>query len=371
VGVDSAGAQVLCHPGVVHKRLPASVRVKPTLARGRARIPYRAIGGTRALKLHDAIVARRLPKLAGEIDLVHAWPIGARRTLQAAAKLGIPTVLERPNAHTRYAYEAVKAESDRIGVELPPNHEHAYNKHILSHEEEEYSLADYLLCPSEFVARTFRHEGYADQKLLRHRYGFDPRIFFPPENPRPALEGLTMLMVGVAAVRKGQHFALEAWLRSSASESGRLLIAGEFLPAYREKLAALLAHPSVKVLGHRKDVPDLMRASDVFLLPSIEEGSALACIEALASGCVPLVSDVCTDPCRHMENALIHEVGDVETLSAHMSLVHEDRGQLDRLRAGAFATAMDFTWEQAGASLFTAYCRAAGSGGSSAVRASV
>jgi glycosyltransferase involved in cell wall biosynthesis len=180
-----------------------------------------------------------------------------------------------------------------------------------------------------------------------------------------------MLMVGVAAVRKGQHFALEAWLHSDASKSGRLLIAGEFLPAYREKLAPLLAHPSVEVLGHRNDVADLMRASDVFLLPSIEEGSALACIEALASGCVPLVSDVCTDPCRHMENALIHAVGDVETLSAHMSFVHEDRAQLDRLRAGACATAMDFTWEQAGASLFTAYRRAAWGEGSSTVRAAV
>ena len=35
-------------------------------------------------------------------------------------------------------------------------------------------------------------------------------------------EGLTVIFVGVAAVRKGLHFALEAWLRSPASENGHV-----------------------------------------------------------------------------------------------------------------------------------------------------
>ena len=37
----------------------------------------------------------------------------------------------------------------------------------------------------------------------------------------------------------------------------------------------MLAHPSVKVLGHRNDVPELMRKSDILVLPSIEEGFGL------------------------------------------------------------------------------------------------
>src|SRR5262245_30660934 len=68
-GAHSAGADIECHPGVLHKPLPDDVAVRPTLGRGRARIPYRAIGNRRALELHDAVVARRLPKLAGEIDV--------------------------------------------------------------------------------------------------------------------------------------------------------------------------------------------------------------------------------------------------------------------------------------------------------------
>src|SRR5208282_1875306 len=108
-----------------------------------------------------------------------------------------------------------------------------------------------------------------------------------------------MIFVGICAVRKGLHFALEAWLKSSASKNGRFLIAGDFLPAYHAKLAPMLAHPSIKVLGHRNDIPELMRESDVFVLPSIEEGFGLVCTEAMASGCVPLISEACTDVCRN------------------------------------------------------------------------
>ena len=52
----------------------------------------------------------------------------------------------------------------------------------------------------------------------------------------------------------------------------------------------MLAHPSVKILGHRNDVPELVRQSDILVLPSIEEGFGLVCTEAMGSGCVPLVS---------------------------------------------------------------------------------
>src|SRR5207302_7281718 len=110
---------------------------------------------------------------------IHTWPLGALQTLKTAARLGIPTVLERPNAHTRFAYEVVRGECERLGVALPPDHEHAYNVDILRKEEEEYRLAHRLLCPSEFVVKTFLDEGFAQEKLERHQYGYDPKVYFP------------------------------------------------------------------------------------------------------------------------------------------------------------------------------------------------
>ena len=100
-----------------------------------------------------------------------------------------------------------------------------------------------------------------------------------------------MLFAGTCDVRKGVHYALDAWLRSPASQAGTFLIAGNFLPAYARALARALSHPSVKVLGHRNDLPSLMRQCDILVFSSIEEGSALVVTEAMASGCVPLASE--------------------------------------------------------------------------------
>lgn len=356
-GVVEAGGSVTVMAGAVARPLPPEVRVRTTLARGKWRIPYRALGD-RALALHDHLVARALPRLAGEIDVVHAWPLGARETLRTAARLNIPTVLERPNAHTRFAYEVVEQECLRLGVELPPDHEHAYNAVRLAKEEEEYLLSDYLLCPSEFVVQTFQDQGFSTDRLIRHTYGYNERVYYPAPRPANTDTGLNVLFVGVCAVRKGVHFALEAWLRSPASHRGKLRIAGEFVPEYQNRLSEALAHPSIEVLGHSEDVPELMRSSDVLVLPSIEEGFGLVCVEAMASGCVPLVSDACTEVVRNDETGFVHRVGDVDALSKQLTRLDEDRDALAALRQGCLREAGEHTWSAAGQRLLAAYAEA-------------
>jgi glycosyltransferase involved in cell wall biosynthesis len=354
-GLAAAGAEVTVFTGGLLKPVPQGVKVHTTLARGKLRIPYKLIGSRRALALHDWIVSRRLEKLAGEIDIVHTWPLGALETLKAAARLGIPTVLERCNAHTRFAMEVVQHECERLGVALPSDHEHAYNLNKLRKEEKEYRLAYRLLCPSDFVAKTFLDKGFQAEKLARHQYGVDEKVYYPDLTVRKPRRGLAMLFVGVAAVRKGIHYALEAWLRSAAHHDGTFLIAGSFLPEYARKLAPMLSHPSVRVLGHRNDVPDLMRSSDILVLPTIEEGSALVTSEARASGCVPLVSEAAGAICKHMENALVHRVGDVETLAQHITMLHQDRTLLQRLRESGLETRSELTWTAAGVRLLEVY----------------
>lgn len=354
-GLAAAGADLVVFPASVSRPVPPGVKVSPTLARGRLRLPYKLVGTMRAVALHDGIVGRRIEKLAGQIDIIHTWPLGALETLQAAARLGIPTVLERPNAHTGFAMDIVKKECNRLGVSLPPNHEHAFNAQKLRKEEEEYGLATRLLCPSDFVVKTFLDKGFAREQLARHIYGYDEKIYYPSQEPRDPKCGLTMLFVGVCAVRKGVHYALEAWLKSPASKDGTFLIAGEFLPAYQEKLAPLLSHPSVKVLGHRQDVAELMRKSDILVLPSIEEGFGLVITEAMGSGCVPLASEACTEICSHMETGLVHRVGDVEALIQQITMLHQDRALLTKLRAACLRAAPEVTWTAAGRMLLEVY----------------
>lgn len=344
-------------PGVLHRPVASTVKVRPTLSRGKFRISYKLVGNMRALAWHDYIVSRRIEKLVGQIDVIHTWPDAALRTLKTAARLGIPTVLERPNTHTRYAYQTVQQESKRLGVLLPPDNEYANKVDVLRREEEEYHLADYLLCPSDFVLQTFLDQGFPSSKLMRHQYGYDEKTYYPGIDPAAQIKrGLTVLFAGDCAVRKGVHFALEAWLKSPAHYAGTFMIAGNFLPAYAEKLSGMLSDPSVQVLGFRNDIPELMRKSDIFVLPSIEEGSALVTSEARGSGCVLLVSEATGAVCKHMQNALIHRVGDVETLSRQITLLHEDRGFLGRLRTVSLSSVHEITWTAAGERLLQVYC---------------
>ncbi len=354
-GLAAAGADVTVFTGCISRPLPPEVKVHTTLAWKKFRIPYRLLGTQRACAWHDWLVARKLPALAGKVDVVHVWPLGALRTIRTAKRLGITTVLERPNAHTRFAYESVRNECQRLGITMPKGHEHDFNPAVLARENQEYELADKLLCPSDFVARTFKDNGFPDNKLARHQYGFDEKVYYPAAAPHAANGGITVLFAGGCAPRKGLHYALDAWLQSSASKEGTFLIAGGFIPGYAEVLAKQLAHPRVKVLGHRHDLPELMRRSDVLVLPSIEEGSALVTYEARGSGAVLLVSDAAGAACTHEQNALVHPAGDTRTLAQHMSLVNEDRNLLEQLRAESLRSVPEITWKAAGVKLLQVY----------------
>jgi glycosyltransferase involved in cell wall biosynthesis len=353
-GAHEAGAHVIAVVGDVQMPLPEGVDVRTTLRRGRLRVPFRAIGVKRAFRIHDELTARMLPRLSSEVDLVHCWPLGGLRTMRAAQSLGIPSAIERPNAHTGFAFEAVAEESRKIGVPLPRGSEHAFDARHLAREEAEYEASFRILCPSDFVASTFVDRGYPPEKLVRNTRGFDPERFRPPDQPRP-VEPFTVAFVGYAAVRKGLHFALEAWLRSPASATGRFLIAGAMLPEYRAYLSEQLAHPSVFDLGHRDDIPELMRECHAVTLPSVEEGFGRVCLEAMASGAVPLVSTACTDECVHEANALVHQVGDVDALTEHITRLYERREELDRLGSSAVEDARSLTWTRAGERLVQAY----------------
>ena len=225
-GLASEGLDVTVMPGVLHRPLSPSVKVKPTLSWGPLRISYKMVGTFRACAIHDHRVSKYVERNSNQIDVVHAWPVASLETLKTAAKLGIPTLLERPNTHTRHAYEVVQRECEKLGLVLPPGYEHAYNARVLEKEEKEYQEAFRLLCPSPFVAGTFLERGFTAEKLALHSYGYDDKRFSPGNQDQRSANGLTMLFAGICAVRKGLHYALEAWLKSPAHQDGTFLIAG-------------------------------------------------------------------------------------------------------------------------------------------------
>jgi glycosyltransferase involved in cell wall biosynthesis len=135
--------------------------------------------------------------------------------------------------------------------------------------------------------------------------------------------------------QKGLDLLLEAWAQGVAAPGAVLWLAGEG-PAR----AALEAHASrlglcdrVAWLGRRDDVPDLLAATDVFVLGSREETTPIALLEAMAAGRACVATDV--GDCRSMlgDGAAGRVVapGDVAGLAAALREAVTDGALRERL----------------------------------------
>jgi glycosyltransferase involved in cell wall biosynthesis len=307
------------------------------------RIPHRLFGRVdTAYAWHDRAVARLVDR--SRFDVVHTWPLGGLLTLRAARERGVLGTREAPNSHTAHAYVVVADEAAALGVPLPRGQSHRPDLSRLRREFAEYEAAAVVFAPSEHVRQTFLDHGVAESKLVRHRYGYDPTQFYAasPVGERP----FRAVFLGSADPRKGLHYALRAWRQAGAP--GELLIAGGFAPGYREVLSGLLDQPGVRELGFVARPAQLLRDCDVLLLPSVEEGSALVSYEAMASGCVPLVSTTSGAPVADGRDGLLHAPGDVGALAGQLHALSSDRSPLDRLRAAALVSARDLSWAAAG-----------------------
>jgi D-inositol-3-phosphate glycosyltransferase len=339
----------LAHP------LPKSVNVVQTLKVGGLRVPHRVLGIDRTCRIHDARVANALKRQPESFDVVHTWPLGALSTLMAARSLNLPGYREVPNTHTQNAYAEVSLERRYLGLPPSRGHSHTPSDTRLQREEAEYAEASGLLVPSDHVAETFLKRNFHASKLHRHQYGYDPNLFSPEPHTDSIDRPFTALFAGSCEPRKGLHYALQAWYNSGAANCGRFIICGHFAPDYRALLRPLLDHPSIQYVEFAQRPDKVMRRSDILILPSVEEGSALVTYEAMACGVVPLVSEAAGAPCTHNIDGLIHPTRDLVTLTAQLRMLSNESESLQRLRRAALCSSQDLTWRAAGSRLIEIY----------------
>ncbi|MBB6390260.1 glycosyltransferase family 4 protein [Microbacterium thalassium] len=348
-----AGHEVHLVAASFARRVPGAASATASLSAGRVRIPHRAIGRDRAFAWHDRVAAGVLART--QVDVVHLWPLAPGITARAARARGIPAVREAPNTHTRRAWRTVADEISRLGLTADRT-AHTEDPAHLAMETAEWDAVTGILAPSEPVAESFIAEGFAPERILRHRYGHRPgtRLARVRGGDRP----LRVVYVGLAEPRKGLHHALRAWADSTASERGTFLVVGRMLPGYADMLAPLLAHPGVEVVGFSDRVDAALASADVMVLPTLEEGSALVTYEAQAAGCVPLVSSAAGAVIDHGIHGLVHAPGDVAELTRQLDRLDADREELARLSAAALAHAPELTWDAAAEALVAAYRQA-------------
>jgi sugar transferase (PEP-CTERM/EpsH1 system associated) len=143
--------------------------------------------------------------------------------------------------------------------------------------------------------------------------------------PLDASSGLLIGSVGRLAAVKNYALLLQAMARLPLTPSCRLVLIGDGPErAALSRLAGQLGlETRVEFRGHRDDVPQLLQALDLFVLPSLSEGMSNTVLEAMAVGLPILASDVggnreLIEPGR---SGMLFPPGDVAALAEQLVLL--------------------------------------------------
>ena len=226
--------------------------------------------------------------------------------------------------------------------------------------------ADRVLCVSGDLAGRMRRRGARSvgpavvpapalpgvpaQNLLAREDG-PPGASHTPESVRASLGAAgrpLVLAAGRLAPQKGFGTLLDAAALLRDHQARPLVVIAGDGPL-RAQLADRMETERLplKCLGHRDDIPALLGATDVFVLPSLWEGQPLILQEALRAGAAIVAASTGGIPELTGEDAaLLVPPGNPEKLAAAISRVLDEPGLAARLREAAAERARSLPSEE-------------------------
>ena len=192
-------------------------------------------------------------------------------------------ILERGSTHIEFQHDILKEEYKLHGIKpkLP-------SKEIILKEIKEYTMADYICVPSEFVKRTFINKGFNEEKIIKIPYGVDLKNFYKFKD-KINKKMFRIICVGTVSIRKGALYLLKAFEELNLYNSELLMIGNiddDIYPLikkyYKNKNINF-----IKPIKQNKLI-NFYNSSDLFITCSIEEGLSMVQAQAMACG-LPVV----------------------------------------------------------------------------------
>lgn len=194
---------------------------------------------------------------------------------------------------------------------------------------DDLALADHTAVNSDFVKETCRIAGMpADRVTVVYTrpeaWWFDACARWV----RPDAKGpRRLLTAGTHERRKGSHLLLGAARSLLRTHPSALwTIAGSWAPDLVQVRRALSALPNIELRPkvRRADLAALMCESDVFVLPTLAEGSARVVTEAMVAGCAVVTTPNAGTPLRAPEGGLLVRPGNEDDLYQAIEILLED-----------------------------------------------
>jgi glycosyltransferase involved in cell wall biosynthesis len=201
-------------------------------------------------------------------------------------------------------------------------------------------VTDWAIVPSEQVRQD-----------LVERFGMDrDRCFLIPYAVHASWLDLQnqpirgrVLFVGNAGLRKGIHY-LGMASQILGHRGYEFRVAGSFTRAMREHRLG----KNLNFLGHvpRSEIREEYQKADIFVLPSLAEGSAEVTYEALATGLPVITTEAAGSVVRDGVEGFIVPERDAQALAERIEELVENRELRHRMAAAAKDRAKDYTWDK-------------------------
>ena len=259
--------------------------------------------------------ARTLPE---DANLLVGWSSALKEAIEPAHARGMKVCVERGSTHILHQIRVLQEAAKRSGVSLSGT-----PSDIIDRERWEYNNVDAIAVPTRYAASTFVAEGIAAEKLIVTPYGVDPDSFKPRTVPSDG--PCRILFAGSVGVRKGVPDLLEAF--DKMPPGAELHLAGPLEPGMSDLIAGhdrpgLIIHGALPFARLR----ELYLSSNIFCLPSIEEGFGMVLLQAMASGLPVVTTNVTggTELVREGEDGFLVPPGNAEMLGEALSRLVTD-----------------------------------------------
>jgi glycosyltransferase involved in cell wall biosynthesis len=274
--------------------------------------------------------------------LFHAhlvWPIACSYGLIAAALFRVPGILA-----TQQLFAPVETPRDRRLQKFVSLGVHRY------------------IAVSESLARELRPLVFHPRRVVVVRNSVDPAAF-RGSAPAALRQSLTRngepLVLTLARLdpQKGLPYLLEA-AKSLPKATFAIAGDGRDRQALEEQARALGLEGRVHFLGYRDDIPDLLAACDLFVLPSLFEGLPISVLEAMAAGKPVVATRIggTDEAVEHGVTGLLVPARDAEVLAAAIRQLLSNPADARRMGEAGRARALgEFSAESMVASMTRLY----------------
>ena len=185
--------------------------------------------------------------------------------------------------------------------------------------------ADHILTNSEFARSTFLHQGWDPSRVHVIYFGVDDAFFeaIPPPPPlsdkalrESDARPVKLAFAGRFSKRKGAEVLIEALARLGEA-NWELEIVGAIDGGFASRFPAFFRDPRVYCLGlvSREVVAARLAEADVFVFPSLVEGSARVVFEAMACRCYVITTSNSGSIVEDGIHGRLVEPGDADSLA--------------------------------------------------------